>query len=259
MGAGPMPARALPSLCLGVALLAGCATGRRAGEELHAPVLAASVREPVAEIPLSDPLRQEGGGDLGGPGAAADAEEGRPPPQGFLSSFNLHRLGDIDLSLLIIPRVLIEAEHDKTHRKTGIELETDLKPGFGWGLRLGQGGETGGFGLLYVTAGHRERDTDSRVRTHSLYAEALLTRPLFVRGPVRVIPGVATGIGGAFFDFPRFFDDTGGVAWEIRGTLALELFERSYLSLGGAYFLWGYPSRTLGSGMFALIEVGVRF
>lgn len=157
-----------------------------------------------------------------------------------------------------IPGLAISPDEDSTESDGGREFDADLDTGDGWGVRVNGGSDGGGLGLLYMTTSHEERESDSRVRTHSAYLE-YLTRLVESGGDgIGFHIGVAAGVGGAAFDFNEAFDDTGGAA----GLARIEVgagTNRLRLTLGGGGFIWGYPGETIGSGAFATIGLTLRF
>ena len=50
-----------------------------------------------------------------------------------------------------------------------------------------------------------------------------------------------------------------GGASEVGFQVGVKLLNKFKASIGGTFYLWGYPTETIGSGVFVATEIGIEF
>ncbi|HVY60101.1 MAG TPA: hypothetical protein VHF22_00550, partial [Planctomycetota bacterium] len=151
-------------------------------------------------------------------------------------------------------------EHD-AFGFTGRE-EADVKTGRGFGGRIAVGKRRGGalvasLGALYLQTEHRERTGRAFVREHLAFLEARGSAAF--DWPLSPYFGASLGLGGGSIHFDKVFRDGGGAAGELGALLGLRIVE--HVDIGGAayFYILGYPTNTVGTGVILALEVTVRF
>jgi len=155
------------------------------------------------------------------------------------------------------PAVALEADEDPGEPGQGIELETDLGTGNGYGVAAGVLFDGIGLGLLYLTSDHTERQGEEEARFHAGFVEALLHGEEdlgWARGTLTL--GLGAGVGGV--DFVDLNPDSGGTAIEGRLMFGLQLSHAAF-EIGGGAFSWGRPGETVGNGTYLAAGLSLWF
>jgi len=186
----------------------------------------------------------------------------RPEPRAERRLMDFERHSRVQLSLYALPAVGVAADTDRFEEDDGILFDADLRTGRGLAAQLTiwpQRREHVGIGFLYLLSEHTERETDALAHLHAGFVEVVAGGALN-EGPLELSLYGAAGVGGLAFDFASAFDDTGGMAGELRVQTGLRLLEALELQVGGGYILWGwYPEEAVGHVGFLNVGLALRF
>ena len=192
-----------------------------------------------------------------------------PPPEQrprgrrrHFEGMDFDRHAHLQLALYALPVVGVAADTDELEEGEGILFDADLRTGRGLAAQLTiwpQRREHVGIGFLYLLSEHTERETDALAHLHAGFVEVVAGGALN-EGPLELSLYGAAGVGGLAFDFASAFDDTGGMAGELRVQTGLRLLEALELQVGGGYILWGwYPEEAVGHVGFLNVGLALRF
>lgn len=220
-------------------------------------------------------LRRRGGGHEGDPleiierDAAADRPAAKPdrPPEpeeepplpGSLHDSTL----EVAAMYLWVVGVRKEKRYDIAH--SGGEARPDIHSGSGLGLRAGVAvSDNVSVGPLYLFSRHDEETFDRGLDIHAVYIEALFGGPLSDNA-IQPTAHFGIGAGGYAIDFDEGFEDSGGMAFEVRLLFGAQFAESLQVCASAAYHIMGIldtcanDGETHFQGGFVSFEVAYHF
>lgn len=261
----PLSLAALPALLLPAL---GCASARPQMPEIRVggnerPVTAEEDSKSGAPRRAKPRSAGEGGGSGGGYSGGDDDDDGflacslEELSSDFFScsmdgSLLDSERGGLVLGVHRIPALGLRPDRDDREPGGGLEIDADWRTGDGYALEVGVREGIAGFGLLHIASSQYERFAGHSTDLHGTFAELRLYADVPL-GPVEGALTLAAGMGyaGVYFDEP--YEDTGGTAVEMRGTLGLRLARQLGFEVGGGFLEWGVPGETIGKGSFATV------
>lgn len=155
------------------------------------------------------------------------------------------------------------ADIDPKELNGGILFDHDLRSGHGAGLKLSkinnQYKTTTVLSLAYYQGRQKEIENKKTVRSHSLYFEIGPEYNYMLSKDINPFMAFMVGAGAVKFDFQNNESQEWGGASELGFQLGVKFLGRFKTSIGGAYYLWGYPGETMGYGVNISSEIGIEF
>jgi hypothetical protein len=171
---------------------------------------------------------------------------------------------ELSISALYFPYYNVQADIDPDELNGGQQFHHDLEQGEGAGFRIGllQKGFQSKVpvSLSYYRVKQREIETKDAVVSQALYLEVLPETELGSPDEsIHSFGRIIAGIGVVKFDFVKNKSHEWGAASEIGGQVGLRIGKFLNVAVGVGYFLWGYPSETIGEGSYFNGEVNIVF
>ncbi len=180
----------------------------------------------------------------------------------FLIFPNLVQCEEYRLSAIYFPIYDVDADIDEDEDDNGIEFHHDLIGQYGAALKISRVKQTSSKNkLLYSVVYHQAKylEDDNDVRSHALYFE-LTTEQYFSRHNIfRPYMGLTFGAGAVKFEFLNNQNSEWGGASKIGVQMGILIDKKINIGLGMTYFIWGYPSETIGEGGNLCWEMGWTF
>jgi hypothetical protein len=170
---------------------------------------------------------------------------------------------DYRISAVYSPYFEAKADIDSDELNGGIKFNHNLDSGHGAGLKLSVvNNDYRGASVLsvaYYQGKQKEIENEMNVRSHSLYLEAGPEYNFAALNNIRPFGAFIVGAGLVKFDFQSNKSQEWAGAAEAGFQIGVKLSRKLKVSVGGTYFLWGYPTETIGHGVFLSSEVGIEF
>jgi hypothetical protein len=168
------------------------------------------------------------------------------------------------ISAVYSPYFDAKADIDPDELNGGVKFNHNLESGHGGGLKLSfvNNDYYKGISVLsvaYYLGMQKELENEMDVRSHSVYLEAGPEFNLNLSNNIKPFAAFLLGAGLVKFDFQSNESQEWGGASEVGFQVGVKLLNKFKASIGGTFYLWGYPTETIGSGVFVATEIGIEF
>lgn len=180
-----------------------------------------------------------------------------------LSSQISHADNRSRISINALPFVNATADIDPDEFNGGILFNHELENGKGFGLRIStienHSSETDVFSVAYYQSYMNDKANSGRVRSHSMYLEGAREYNVRLQSNLKTFGALLIGAGLTKFNFRHNQSKEWAGAAETGFQLGVKIADHIIVSGGATYYLWGYPTETIGYGFLIGSEIGVEF